>query len=203
VRPHHAYHSDVDIPSDLLASHLEPAAVESSGANDLRHAAVLIVLYPGSEGTSIPLIERPEDLRHHPGQLALPGGGHDLNDDSLMITAVRETDEEIGISPDSLTVLGRLRPVSVSTSGFLVFPFVAVCPVKPAMTPNVAEVKRIVEMPISALTRPGSIFEKPAPEGSPYDTTYVIRLREGTVWGATARILVQLAGVLRQTRQVT
>lgn len=192
---------NVDISLDSVASHLEPTYDDPTESSALRQAAVLVVLCPSSGGMWIPLIQRPEDLRHHPGQLALPGGSRDPQDKALVDTAVRETQEEIGISPTFLTLLGRLSPVAVSVSGFQVFPFVAVCTVKPDMTPSATEVTRIVEMPVAALLRPGTIFEQPAREGSSYDTTYAIRLPEGTVWGATARILLEFRTALRAARE--
>jgi 8-oxo-dGTP pyrophosphatase MutT (NUDIX family) len=117
-----------------------------------------------------------------------------------MDTAVRETQEEIGISPESLELIGQLRPVAISVSRFQVFPFVATCPVTPPMTPNVGEVSRIVEMPISALIQFGDLCASPLPDRN---TTYAIPLPEGTVWGATARILLQLATVLRKSMSKT
>jgi len=195
-----AYDLIVEISLDTLSVHLQPPAVDPTEVGQLRQAAVLVLLYPSSHGLSIPLIQRPKDSRHHPGQLALPGGAHDLADNSLMDTAVRETEEEIGIPGESLTLPGRLGPVAISVSSYQVFPFVATCPVKPNMTPNVAEVIRIVEMPVASLIQPGDILERPLPNESAHHATHAIRLREGIVWGATARILFQLASVLRMSR---
>lgn len=163
---------------------------------NLRRAAVLVIICQDDDRLWIPLIQRPPGQGVHGGQIALPGGAVDPADRDLLATALREAHEEIGVEIDSLTVLGRLPAVVVRVSGFIVVPFVAWTAARPLLTPSQAEVAGIVELPLSLLVDPGAVRETPNPPGSLHPTMFEYPLPEGRLWGATARMLHSLGAVL-------
>src|SRR5579872_1644177 len=132
--------------------HQAPApAVESPDAAPMQAAAVLVLFFPGREGASFFLTERPGDLSRHPGQISLPGGRKEDGDGSLWETALRETREELGIRTGRIRPLGRLAPVPVRVSRYLIHPFLAWSPARPRLAPDPREVAGVLEVPASIL----------------------------------------------------
>ena len=153
-----------------------------------RRAAALILIYSGEHGATIPLTVRHTDLPDHPGQVSLPGGRIDL-DESAEAAALRETHEEIGVSPHSVRVLGALSTLWVIVSNHLVQPFVGITDTRPAFEIAAREVEALVEMPLANLhdlTRIG--WERRIRDGMSVDYPY-FQLVDHQVWGATAMIL--------------
>jgi 8-oxo-dGTP pyrophosphatase MutT (NUDIX family) len=157
-----------------------------------RRAAVLIVLYDRAETAHLLLTKRSDTVPSHPGQVSLPGGVVESHDPTARHAALRETEEEIGIPPHALRVVGELDDVSTMVSGFIVRPFVAVMERPVQATPSDAEVARILQVPVVDLLR--------ADAALPADpATLALRypLAGEDVWGATARILRVFSRVTR------
>lgn len=186
---------------DAIDSSTPPAA--NLGAEidlrGLRHAAVLaLLLEPGEdsgEGPRILLIERAADLRTHAGQIAFPGGKPEPGDASLVDTARREAQEEVGLDRE-VEVLGRLDPVPTPT-GFLIVPFVAFAP--PSWQPTITsgEVRRLLTPSIASLRDP-SIYRvtgRGVWRGLAYEL-HEYAIGTPPLWGATARMVWDL---LRRT----
>jgi len=153
-------------------------------------AAVLVPLQYDSGGTSVVLTRRADWLPTHAGQISFPGGRYDPDhDESLLATALREADEEIGLRPTDVEVLGALPTVSTMSSRFEIHPFVARIAAAYAFTPHPGEVVEVFSMPLHA-------HGDPARRGAHRWTVdeRVIEvpaiLYEGrVVWGATLRIV--------------
>jgi 8-oxo-dGTP pyrophosphatase MutT (NUDIX family) len=163
-----------------------------------RPSAVLLLIYPGA-GTEaeILLIERPTYQGFHSGQIALPGGKAEKSDTSLEQTALREFFEETGsdLQPE---ILGRLTPVYIPISTFVVHPFVACTPSKPSFQPSEREVAQLLELPVAELLLPSLVKEtvlEPAPNMK-LKTPY-FDVRGKVLWGATAMMLNELKHILR------
>lgn len=164
-----------------------------------RQAAALILLVPGARATdyNIILTVRRHDLVHHPGQISLPGGGIDVGE-TAEAAALREADEEIGVDPATIRVLGSLTPLYVIVSGFVVTPFVGVVAERPRFRAQEREVAEILEVPLTELSDPARrLWGTRTREGYLIDFPYFsIGAPPGhQVWGATAMMLAEFVQV--------
>lgn len=161
-----------------------------------RQAGVLLLLYPFQDELHLVLTLRPSNLNHHPGQVSLPGGGREEGDRSLEETALREAEEELGISLRDAEVLGPLTPLYVPPSHNLVHPFVAYIPYRPLFQPDPVEVAEVVEVPLSTLLDPGiRRMERWERDGLEMVIPYYA-VGPHKVWGATAIILAEFLAML-------
>jgi len=167
--------------------------VDTQDGTGPRRASVLILLHPVQSEPHFVLTLRPQTLARHPGQIALPGGAAEPRDQSAWHTAVRESEEEIGLQSDRLQPLGRLPMFYVRASNYSIAPFVAWNPVTPSLQPDPREVAEMFHVPLSMLMDPGAIeAETWNLRGQLYQVTFY-RFGDHRIWGATARILNDLA----------
>jgi 8-oxo-dGTP pyrophosphatase MutT (NUDIX family) len=154
------------------------------------------VLLPLLGGDRLVLTRRTEHLSRHPGEISFPGGlAHD-EDADLTATALRETEEELGLAPAEVEVLGALAPVHTFVSAILIVPFVGVVSSEPAFAPSEAEIAEVLSYPLDELTAAETTVEWPR-DGHVY-RGFAYPMRDGnTIWGATAKILGELIGLLR------
>lgn len=157
-----------------------------------RPAAVLLAIYDRDGRPHIILTKRTTTLPAHPGQVSLPGGQRDPGDRDLRMTALRESEEELGIDPASVEVIGELDDVATFQSQFIVTPVVGVLRDAPATRPNPAEIDRVMEVPLAEILElDAALPAEPTLRQLRYD------LDSEDVWGATARILRSFAAVAR------
>lgn len=164
-----------------------------------RVAAVLAPLYLRAGRPHLLFTRRAATLNAHRGEISFPGGSHEPTDGALASTALREAEEEIGLAPERVTLLGTLAPVVTVVSNFTIIPFVGVLPDGPGLLrPNPEEVDEIIEAPLAELADP-AIFhtEEWLRAGQPH-TVYFFDYGSHRIWGATARMLVALLELLRQ-----
>ena len=179
-----------DLTASLRASLLAPAEAAAMDAHGGKDAAVLVALYGADTRPGLVFTERRADLRRHAGEISFPGGRPDFPDEDLLATALREAEEEIGLAPSDVELLGALPPVSTVVTGFKVHPFVAEIPEGLAFRPNPGEVAAVLLLHLDEL-RDGFAMRRLIPRGVPIRTpTYEVG--EHLVWGATARILGSL-----------
>ncbi len=164
-----------------------------------RPAATLLLLYPGPGGElTVPLTVRHADLRAHPGEISLPGGTVDADDPSHEAAALREAEEEIGVDPATVTIVGHLDEVWIPVSNFELRPFVGTAATRPALVPHTAEVAEIVELPVRSLLADGAVGEELI-EGPGWMLRAAVYRHDGhRIWGATARTLAMFAAVLEE-----
>lgn len=176
-----------------LGMDLEPVADRDPTIlqNPSRRAAVLVPVIVDGTGPELVFIERAAELAEHPGEMSFPGGGYESTDRDRWDTAVRESGEEIGLRPDEIATVGRLDDVQTVT-GYTVSPFVAQVPAR-RYRPTDGEVAEVVSLPVRAFTDPENHTFEPR-EHPEYGTVPCHHFRVGgyTIWGATARMLVQL-----------
>lgn len=176
----------------------EKVLANSYESENYRPSAVLILLYPNEQQqTSVLLIERMTYDGHHSGQIALPGGKVEPNDIDLQATALREFFEETG-SDTTPNIIGKLTPVYIPVSKFMVQPFVSYVEQKPNFSASAYEVNELIEWEINHLLNPSIIKEttiEPTP-GFKLKTPY-FDVQGKVLWGATAMMLNELKWVLK------
>ncbi|HEV2064207.1 MAG TPA: CoA pyrophosphatase [Thermoanaerobaculia bacterium] len=170
------------------------ARPEPLDETDLKRAAVLLPLFVRKGALWILLTRRTETVEHHRGQISFPGGAEEPDDRSLLETAVRESEEEIGLKRQDAIPLGSLSPMKTVTS-FYVEPFVAAIPQPYVFRPQESEIAEIIEAPLAALADPAILERKPYP-GRPEPVLFYHYGRH-TIWGATARMLAELLEALK------
>ncbi|WP_380874566.1 hypothetical protein ACFB49_48840 [Sphingomonas sp. DBB INV C78] len=153
-------------------------------------AAVLVPFVDRPEPTIL-LILRPETMRRHAGQIAFPGGRVDPGDDGVVGAALREAQEEIGLAPSLVDVIGSVDTYRTIT-GYQVTPVIGVVPPDLVLTPQPAEVADIFEVPLAHLLEPMNHVEQ-AVEWQGRERRYFEIFWEGRrIWGATAAMIVNL-----------
>lgn len=193
-------------PLPGLSAHAEVMSYVRQTANqvremrsDYREGAVLVLLYPQAAVWHTALIVRPTYDGVHSGQVAFPGGKRDPDDRDLVFTALREAEEEVGVVPASVELLGQLSEVYIPPSNFLVRPYVGVASERPLFRLDPREVDALLEVPVSHFLSDAAVGK------------YPIRLSTGLqmkvdafdvnghlVWGATAMMLAELRAVLNE-----
>jgi 8-oxo-dGTP pyrophosphatase MutT (NUDIX family) len=173
--------------AELLLSPEDAAQLDVHGRTD---AAVLVPLYLENDALYAVFTERRKDLRRHAGEVSFPGGRQDEGEPTLQATALREADEEIGLRPDAVEIVGALRPTPTIATGYAIYPFVGV--IEPGMTWTLSarEVARVLELPLRDL-RDAYKRRRLIRRGIPIlSDTYTV---DGQlIWGATARIVRDL-----------
>jgi 8-oxo-dGTP pyrophosphatase MutT (NUDIX family) len=153
-------------------------------------AAVLVPLYGWPERPGLVFTERRADLRRHAGEISFPGGRRDEGDESFAVTALRESEEEIGLPRESVRLLGGLPPFGTFVTNFKVHPIVGLIPEGFEFVASPSEVETVLSFSVEEL-RDSFAMRRLVRRGIPIRTpTY--ELEGGMIWGATARILGEL-----------
>ncbi len=157
----------------------------------LRPAAVLVGILQGARGAEVILTKRASHLKHHPGQIAFPGGKQEPSDPTLEATALREAQEEIGLPPSQVRIIGRL-PSHETVTSFQMTPILAeVAHFSPI--PDAGEVEEVFTVPLSHLLDTARyVIERRLWRGQ-WRAYYAVPWGPYYIWGATARILRGLA----------
>lgn len=169
---------------------LEPAAASRLDVSGRTDAGVLVALYAADGRLHAVFTRRRDDMRRHPGEISFPGGRHDDSDPDLLATALREADEEIGLAPEAVHVVGALQPTPTIATGYSIYPFVGLIEPGLAWTLSAREVAEVLELSLEDL-QAGYGRRRLLRRGLPIRTdTYVVG--DDLIWGATARILADL-----------
>jgi 8-oxo-dGTP pyrophosphatase MutT (NUDIX family) len=158
-----------------------------------RRAAVLVPLFVRQGTLWIVFTRRTETVEHHRGQISFPGGAEEPGDADLSATALRETEEELGVRESDVQLLGRLSPM-VTVTDFYVEPYVAALPQPYVFTPAESEIAEVVEAPVVALRDPAIREARFLPGRD--EPVLFYRYGNHVIWGATARMLAELLEAL-------
>jgi 8-oxo-dGTP pyrophosphatase MutT (NUDIX family) len=196
----------VELPAEL--AHLKMALAERADAlknidlkeKDPRIAAVMMLLYPKKGKTHLVLIVRNAYNGVHSSQIAFPGGKYETFDANYEETALRETHEEVGVSPEKIEVIKHFTPMYIPPSNFLVYPFLGISNEELLFYPDIKEVADIIELPLNVFLNDEIIID--ATLSTSYASNVVVpafNIQNHVVWGATAMMLSELREVLKVT----
>ena len=172
---------------DLLLTPEQAAALDAHGRID---AAVLVPIYGWPQSPGIVFTERRSDLRRHAGEISFPGGRQDHSDEDLRRTALREAEEEIGLGPPDVEMVGALPPIGTYVTSYKVHPFVGLIAEDLPLEPNPAEVAAVLRFDLERL-RGAYAMRRLVRRGVPIRTP-TFELDRHLIWGATGRILQDL-----------
>jgi len=173
--------------AELLLSPEDALQLDVLGRTD---AAVLVPLYAIQGELHAVFTERRSDLRRHAGEVSFPGGRQDEGEPDLRATALREAEEEIGLPPDAVEIVGALKPTPTIATGYAIYPFVGVIESGMTWTLSAREVAQVLELSLREL-KDGYKRRRLIRRGIPIITdTYTAG--DHLIWGATARIVSDL-----------
>ena len=175
---------NVEDLKQILSSGISPQP-QNDSKNKL--AAVMIIIF-GRE-PMILMTERPATMNHHAGEISFPGGTWEKKDGDLLGTAIRETQEELGLEISKTMVIGQLMPVTTLNSGFRIIPFITILDTLPNIVPN-SEIASILEIPLFSLLK--TIEDDRDPLHKSILEMYTFKFENHLIWGASARILKQM-----------
>lgn len=162
-----------------------------------RDAAVLLLLYPRDGELTFVLTRRTDSVGTHKGQISLPGGAVEPDDDGPVAAALRETCEELAVCDENIRLLGELTPLYVVVSDFVIHPIVGYLPAHPQFVPQPSEVAEVIEVRLAdLLDEQVKVEERWTLSGVEVDVPYY-RLNGHIIWGATAIILSEFENRLR------
>jgi 8-oxo-dGTP pyrophosphatase MutT (NUDIX family) len=162
-------------------------------------AAVMMLFYPKNGRTHLVLIVRNSYEGIHSAQIAFPGGKYESKDENFQNTALRETQEEIGIQPSNIEIIMPFTNLYIQASNFMVYPFLGICKEEIVFVPDENEVATIIELPLSDFLNDDLIVSvKLSTSYAKYVDIPAFKINEHIVWGATAMMLSELKEVLKK-----
>ena len=185
------------ITSERIQSVLHKTPPEMPAAETrLRRAAVIVPIILRDEPVLL-FTRRTEHLPSHAGQICFPGGSYHVSDETLIRTALRELEEEIGVPAKSVAIAGFLDLYETLNSGFRILPVVGLLDANYPLTINRDEVAEVFEAPLSFVIDPSHHALKYAERGGVMREFYSIQFGHHEIWGATAAMIVNLSERLR------
>jgi 8-oxo-dGTP pyrophosphatase MutT (NUDIX family) len=165
----------------------------------MKHSSVLLLLSEIDNELTVLLIKRPSSMKYHAGQIAMPGGKME-NNESAAETALRETWEETGISPEKIEILGRLSDLYVQVSQFMIHPVVGWTDNFDNLNINRHEVEKVVLFPVKLLSE--NIEETEIQTVTGALKVPCVKFDDEIIWGATSMILTEFVDSLRGYRVI-
>ncbi len=166
-------------------------------------SAVLIPLVCKNDELQVLLTERTMGVGLHKGEVCLPGGAMHDDDESLLVTALREVWEETGIRPEDVEIIGEIDDNVVQSTGYVITPFVGFVPYPYPFVASASEINDIFFVPLRVLMDPREFRHQERVIGQYYYSGPVCDYNGHVIWGATGRILKQLVALLSSQDSVT
>jgi 8-oxo-dGTP pyrophosphatase MutT (NUDIX family) len=154
-------------------------------------SAVLLLLFQIEKAYHILFTKRSNKVAFHKGEVSFPGGAVDPGDCDLLHTALRESNEEVGIKSDDVRILGRLDDMLTTTTGFVITPYVGVIPYPYPFQVNSDEIAKLIFVPLQMLEERFRCDKPAGNSGKDSSSDPSFHYQDDVIWGATARILRQ------------
>ncbi len=167
-----------------------------------KKAGILILLYPLNGSVYTVLIQRTDYPGVHSGQVSFPGGKYEPDDKDIDFTALRETEEELGIVLEDVEVIGRLTKLHIPVSNIMVYPLVGYIKYRPAFRPDRTEVDDIIEIKLDDLLDPRIMRHSTRLILDRETRIPYYKIHEKQVWGATAMIISEFLELIRRSLQI-
>lgn len=158
-------------------------------------SAVLAPLFFREGQPHLLFTRRTLEVEHYKGHISFPGGARHPEDPTLLVTALRETEEEVGLRPEAVDVLGELDSLISISGGYIIAPFVGVVPHPYPYRPSPIEVAEMIEVPLDHLMDKRFHWEERRPDGRMGD---FFNYYGKVIWGSTGRIVRQLLDIIQQ-----
>ena len=159
--------------------------------SEMKKAAVLICFFKKKGEYYLPLIRRPMHEKNHPGQIALPGGAMEENE-TLERTSLREAFEEVGIIPDNVEILGKMTPLPVPVSKYVITPFIGITDNEPKWNINEKEVDELIILKFKDLIDSNNGYYEDWNLNGNMLRVPIFKIINKKIWGATAAVLSEL-----------
>jgi 8-oxo-dGTP pyrophosphatase MutT (NUDIX family) len=192
------------LPGDLAHKEMYPIRKSITEVNladeEYRNSAVLALMFEENDTLKLVLTQRQEYEGKHSGQISFPGGKNEANDIDFQETALRETNEEIGVFKENINILGKLTDVFIPVSKFLVHPFIGYHTGIPKFILSEREVKEVITFDLKLLLDDSILSKKQIPIGENkfLKDVPVFEIEGKVVWGATALIINEIKHILLQ-----
>ncbi len=181
--------NDNNIVNERIIRYEELLSEEKS--NEMKQAAVLICFFKKDGEYHIPLIRRPMHEKNHPGQIALPGGAREKKE-TLANTSLREAFEEVGIIPENVEIIGKMTPLPVPVSKYLISPFIGVTKQEPKWNINKQEVDELIILKFRDLIESDKGYYEDWKLNGNMLRVPIFKVMNKDIWGATAAVLSEL-----------
>ena len=165
--------------------------LSENNINEMKQAAVLVCFFEKKGEYYLPLIRRPMHEKNHPGQIALPGGAMEENE-TLEKTALREAFEEVGIVPDNVEIIGKMTPLPVPVSKYVITPFIGVTENEPKWNINEQEVDELIILKFKDLIDSNNGYYEDWDLNGNILRVPIFKIMNKDIWGATAAVLSEL-----------
>ena len=190
-------------PKSRLVEHAKYSRASESGraselgSKNAKNSAVLILFYPKENQTHLAMMVRAADKSVHSGQVSFPGGMAEESDESIIHTALREANEELGIIPESVKIIGQLSKLYIPPSNFDVYPIVGYTNSTPIFKTNY-EVHKVLEVNLTTLLDPDTLTNKKIPHRTGNEFMVPCYYIQGEIiWGASAMIMSELLEIIK------
>ena len=162
----------------------------------VKYSSVLLLLFPDGGSIYTCLTRRSPRMKHHPGQVSFPGGKIEVGE-SPELTAMRETQEEVGVSPLDVHLLGMLSELYIPVSGYVIFPYVGWIDEKPDFVLNTDEAEKLILFPVQGFIENEEIKHMEMETSTGPLTIPYYPFDDEVIWGATAMILAEFLEILK------
>ena len=190
------------LPGKAVQNRMSPQPQYIEGKEGVHHckpinSAVMMLLIPCQDDLVIPFIRRTNVGKYHGGQIALPGGKSEPEDGNNLNTALRECEEEIGVSPKNITIIGQLSDVYIPLSNFNITPFVGTIPEMPNFALSKDEVEEMIIIPLNDLLDDRNKTSQALYRQEQKIIAPGYKIGKNFIWGATAMMIAELEAMVK------